>query len=280
MKTVILVMSICLAGCATQPEAPHSYRILVTNDDGIEAPGIAALAAALKPLGEVVVAAPKVNQSGMAHAISVLGKVPSVTPVMRDGALFGYAVEGTPTDSAYVGMMWPAPGKKVDVVVSGINFGTNVGDASLYSGTVGAALEGALNHVPSIAISQDSRSKTYDVAASVAATVVARVLAEGLPDGVFLNVNVPAGEIKGIRVAPMGGSYYIPDGWETLGAATDGSTGLRLRLKPNTSLPPGSDSAYYAEGWATIAPLQANWGATSSVDALARRDWSLPEAPR
>src|SRR5580765_8259987 len=124
MRLILWLTPLCLlaAACASIPAAPHGhagpYRILVTNDDGIDAPGLAALAGALKPLGEVVVMAPSSDRSGASHSITLLRGIPSVTKVMRDGALFGYAVDGTPADCVLLAIYWLKNERPFDLVVS------------------------------------------------------------------------------------------------------------------------------------------------------------------
>jgi 5'-nucleotidase len=264
-----------LAACAAAPPAPEKhYRILVTNDDGIDAPGIVALAAAMKPLGEVVVVAPKTDQSGKAHSTSIGTGVASIVPVDRDGARFGYAVEGTPTDCVLVALYWLSRDAKFDLVVSGINRGANVGVGSLYSGTVGAALEGAIAKIPSIAFSQDTQRKEYAVSAQVAASVVARALKEGMAPYTFLNVNIPAGELKGVKVAPMGDGFYTLDRFDPI----EGTTGVKPVLKRATQFLPDRDTALYADGYVTIAPLQVDWTARDSVKPIERWLLELPKA--
>jgi 5'-nucleotidase len=253
-------------------------RILVTNDDGIGSQGIAALVAALKPLGEVVVVAPASDQSGASHSISVLKGVSGMSMVTRDGTSFGQAVNGTPADCVLTAIHWLHRERPFDLVVSGINHGTNVGAASLYSGTVGATVEAALSNIPAIAYSQDARRKEYEVSARIAAMLAARVLKEGLAPHSMLNVNVPAGEIKGIRVAPMGDSMYVVDRFEPDGEANDGSTGLTLKIKRGADFLPDSDTTYYAEGYVTVAPLQVDWTARESLERIRRWSLALPES--
>jgi 5'-nucleotidase len=270
-----------LSACALAPPAAaprtEPYRILVTNDDGIESPGIAALAAALKPLGEVTVVAPAKNQSGASHSITILSGIGGIVPVMRDGAVFGHAVPGTPADSVLAGLYWLKKGTKLDLVVSGINYGTNVGNGAYYSGTVGAAMEGALAGIPGIAFSQDAKLKEdYARSAVVAAHIVKAALARGLPPRSYWNVNIPAGELKGIRVLPVGGDYYILDRIDTAGAATDGTTGIKPKLKIGTEFPAGSDSEAYAQGYVTIAPLQLDIADRAQIKAVGGWNLQLP----
>jgi len=249
-----------------------AQRVVLTNDDGIDAPGIAALAEAMKPFGEVVVVAPKTDQSGKSHSISILGGLPKILSVEHDGKPFGTAIDGTPADCVLAAVYWLSRDRKFDLVVSGINRGTNVGIGSFYSGTVGAALEGSLAKIPSIAFSQDSKRKEYAVSAQIAASIVERALHEGLAPYTFLNVNIPAGEPKGVKVAPMGDALYLLDHFDTSGDV------VKPVLKPGTQFLPDRDTALYADGYVTVAPLQVDWTARDEVKTIERWSLGLPAA--
>lgn len=173
-------------------------RILVTNDDGIDSPGLTALAEALKAIGEVWVVAPDRERTAVAHAVTLhkplrLHRLASRT----------FSVNGTPVDCVNLALLKVMP-KPPAIVVSGINKGVNLGDDVLYSGTVSAAMEGTILGIPSIAVSQEGRETfRFPVAADYAARIVRQVLAQGLPDETLLNVNVPnraLRAIKGVRV--------------------------------------------------------------------------------
>jgi 5'-nucleotidase len=171
-------------------------RILVTNDDGVRSEGIAALANAMAPLGEVIVVAPAKEASAVGHALTL--HFPLRLEQLRDRV---FAVEGTPTDCVNIAVAVVLKSLP-DLVVSGINNGWNLGDDVTYSGTVSGALEGALLGVPSIAVSlKRTREKMdYADAARAAARVAERVLADGLPPRTFLNVNVPRRVTHGFKV--------------------------------------------------------------------------------
>src|SRR5215475_11410086 len=174
--------------------------ILVTNDDGVHAAGLAALAAALEDLGDVYVVAPDREQSAVGHALT-LHRPLRVTQMGERR----FAVNGTPSDCVNLAVLGLLPERPV-LVASGINHGSNLGDDVTYSGTVSAAMEGALLGVPSVAFSLVSGD--FAEAGRVAQLVVARILVEGLPPKTLLNVNVPAGTVRGLRTTRLGHRVY------------------------------------------------------------------------
>jgi 5'-nucleotidase len=177
--------------------------ILVTNDDGIHAVGLGALAEALAPLGDIYVVAPDREQSAVGHALTLHRPL----RVDRLGER-RFAVNGTPTDCVNLGVLGLLPEPPV-LVVSGINHGSNLGDDVTYSGTVSAAMEGTLLGVSSIAVSQvEGEASGFESAGQVAQLVAARVLVEGLPAKTLLNVNVPRGDVRGIRMTRLGHRVY------------------------------------------------------------------------
>ena len=177
--------------------------ILVTNDDGVHAAGLAALAEALDALGEVYVVAPDREQSAVGHALTLH------RPLRVDRlAEHRFSINGTPSDCVNLGVLGLLPEPPV-LVVAGINHGSNLGDDVTYSGTVSAAMEGTLLGVPSMAVSQaDPDADGFESAGPVARLVAARVLVEGLPAKTLLNVNVPRGEVRGIRMTRLGHRVY------------------------------------------------------------------------
>jgi len=182
-------------------------RILVTNDDGVHAEGIRALADALKPLGEVTIIAPHQESSAIGHALTL--RRPLRIEKVADGI---HAVDGTPTDCVNLGVAILFKGELPDLIVSGINTGWNLGDDVTYSGTVSGALEGALLGVPAIAVSLcRTRDRVFDFApsAQAAAHLAEIILKHPLPDRTFLNVNVPKGTPKGYRRTVQGKRNHI-----------------------------------------------------------------------
>ncbi len=185
-------------------------KILVCNDDGINSPGINALVTALKEIGEVTVVAPITEQSAVGHAITM--KTPlRVTELYKNKDFFGYAVEGTPADCIKMGIRNILK-EKPDLVVSGINHGSNTAINIIYSGTVSAAREAAIMDVPAIAISVTNHlAANFDYAKDVAKKFSQLVVKNGLPKGTLLNINVPdlpREEIKGILLTKQGKSKW------------------------------------------------------------------------
>jgi len=181
-------------------------RILVSNDDGIDAPGIYALVQELKKLGTVTVVAPDKQQSAVGHAITMNYPL-RVSKFVKNESFFGYAVEGTPADCVKLAARTLLQ-EKPDILVSGINHGSNTAINIIYSGTVSAATEGTVLGIPSIAISLTTYGKPdFRVAAKFARRLAAFVLKKGLPEATLLNVNVPAvkeKDIRGVRVTRQG----------------------------------------------------------------------------
>jgi 5'-nucleotidase len=177
--------------------------ILVTNDDGIDAPGLTALIDVVREYGDVVVVAPEHSQSGMSHAITI--KQPLRTKVLADSPAFKmFSVNGTPVDCVKLAFNQLLD-RKPELLVSGINHGSNASVSVVYSGTMGAAIEGGINKIKSIGFSLLDYSKNADFTAAkiFSKKIIDQVMLNGLEKGICLNVNFPVGsveEIKGIRI--------------------------------------------------------------------------------
>ncbi len=185
----------------------HKPLILVTNDDGVQAPGIAALFAAMQAIGQAVMIAPEQDASAASHSLTMKRplRVRQLAPEV-------HAIDGTPTDCVTIGIKKVLP-RKPDLVVSGINPGPNLGDDINYSGTVAAAKEGTLLGVPSFAVSLVARNGGNDFAAAArfAGQLAATILANGLPKDTLFNVNVPElpeERINGARFTRQGRRLY------------------------------------------------------------------------
>lgn len=241
-------------------------RILVTNDDGVRSDGILALADALRPLGDVTIVAPLNEASAIGHALT-LRRPLHIEP-------FGekiFAVDGTPTDCVNIAVTKVLDGMP-DLVVSGINKGWNIGDDVTYSGTVAGALEGALLGVPSLAVSLQFTRGAFDFgpASSIAAQYARAVLERGLPARTLLNINVPAGPIRGIRVTVQGKRNHVTSVMDVIDP--------RQRVwywieEGQNDWEPHDRSDYQAvkDGFVSVTPLHpdlTNYDAMKNVEAL------------
>ncbi|HWF43705.1 MAG TPA: 5'/3'-nucleotidase SurE [Candidatus Kapabacteria bacterium] len=190
-------------------------NILVTNDDGINSPGIYALVLALREIGDVIVMAPLGEQSAVGHALTVSLPL-RVTEFHKDGAFFGFAVSGTPADCVKLALRTFLDERKIpmpDIVVSGINHGRNTAVNIIYSGTVSAATEATVLDVPAIAVSLTTYHPDADFgpAAEFMKRFTPHVAEMGLPRGTLLNVNIPAverHEIRGVSYTKQGSSFW------------------------------------------------------------------------
>jgi 5'-nucleotidase len=231
-------------------------RFLLTNDDGIYARGLLTLCRELSRDAECLIVAPEVEQSAVGHAITISRPL-MVRKARKDGEFLGYAVLGTPADCVKIGLGELAEGP-VDLVVSGINRGANVGINVLYSGTVSAATEAAILGVPSLAISLDTHEEAdYAAAARFARKMAAFILENPLPN-VALNVNVPAvpeGEIRGVVVAKQGRARLM----ESFDKRIDPRDNTYYWLAGETEFPSqeqdDTDAGALKQGMITITPI-------------------------
>lgn len=185
--------------------------ILVTNDDGITAKGIASLVEAVKPFGDLVVIAPDKPQSGMGHAITVNNLLRLFKSDQYPGTTC-YACSGTPVDCVKLAI-YHVMHRKPDLIVSGVNHGSNASTNVLYSGTMSAAVEGALEGIPSIGFSllDYEHDADFDASKKIIHTIVKNVLEKKLPENICLNVNIPKGkykDIKGIRIGRQARAFW------------------------------------------------------------------------
>jgi 5'-nucleotidase len=242
--------------------------ILVTNDDGIHAEGITALATAIEPLGEVWVVAPENAQSAQSHALTL--HKPLRVKQLGDRRV---SVSGTPTDSVFMAVLHLLP-RSPDLVVSGINHGANVGDDVSYSGTASAALEGCIMGFPSIAFSHiDPRAPDFTDGAAYAADLARDVLKDGLPPRVYLNVNFPKcpqGDIRGVRVTDLGKRWYddcIVPAKDPRGRSYYWIGGSGFHFEDI----PGSDCNALTDGFISVTPISADLTARDHLDGLRAR---------
>ena len=238
--------------------------LLVTNDDGVHAAGLAALAHALDDLGEVYVLAPEREQSACGHALT-LHRPLRVEPVRERW----FAVNGTPSDCVNLAVLGFLPERPV-LVASGINHETNLGDDVTYSGTVSAAMEGLLLGVPSIAVSLVPGGD-FAEAGRAARLVAARVLVEGLPPKTLLNINVPAETPRGIQVTRLGHRVYTGK----IVAQTDPRGRTHYWIgggEPEWDLLEGSDMQAVNDGLVSVTPVHLDL--TGHRAMVEMRDWS------
>ena len=238
-------------------------QILVTNDDGIEANGLRALAEALRALGDVTVVAPAEESSAVSHGLTVRRPLQ-----LREVGEAWYSVDGTPTDCVNVAVS-EVMGRVPDLVVSGINNGLNVGDDVTYSGTVAGALEGVLLGAPALAVSlqRSSGLMDYTAAAQVARRLAESVLDLGLPRRTLLNVNVPRGAHHGIRVTVQARRTQASGTYGSSGVEGQSSVWIRsaeLDWEPDAR----SDYDTVRSGWVSVTPLHTDWTNHAALDVV------------
>ncbi|HUI65417.1 MAG TPA: 5'/3'-nucleotidase SurE [Bacteroidota bacterium] len=254
--------------------SPRKFHVLISNDDGIDAPGIYALVREMRKIAEVTVVAPDKQQSAIGHAITMSYPLRAV-PFRKDGEFFGTAVEGTPADAVKLGVRFLMK-KKPDLLISGINHGSNTAINILYSGTVSAATEGTLLGIPSIALSLTTHDPAdFSYAASFGARLARVVVDKGLPSGTLLNVNVPAvpeAQIAGVRVTRQGESV-----WEdTFEARRDPANREYFWLTGRmhvTDTDPLTDQVAVGEKYISITPIHYELTDRSTLEAMA--GWHL-----
>jgi len=253
-------------------------HILVTNDDGVQAPGLLALAQEMRKIGEVTVFAPDHNWSASGHVKTMDHPLRAHEVLLADGST-GLTTDGAPSDSVALALLGVVK-EKIDLVISGINPHENIGHDVTYSGTVTAAMEAIIGGVPGIAVSlfapEDFHGTLdYSTAAKVGVRVAARVLAGGLPEGVLLNVNVPylkENEIKGFMITRQGLRVYRDE----LDARTD------PRGKPyywiGGEFPigiqeEGTDYGAIKSGYVSITPMQLDLTALQVMEQMKKWKW-------
>jgi len=240
-------------------------RILVTNDDGIFSEGIERLAEALSEVGEVFTVAPDQERSAAGHSLTL--QSPLRAKLVGPNR---WSVDGTPTDSVNWGVLHLLKDGRPRLIFSGINLGLNLGDDVTYSGTVSAAFEGTIIGIPSVAISQEIETGfTFDAAASFAERFARRLLEKPLPPGTLVNVNVPAGQPQGVRVARLGKRRY----GETVIEKTDprGRPYYWIgSMIPVGDLEEGTDISAIAEKFISMTPLHLDLTDYRSMEVLER----------
>jgi 5'-nucleotidase len=249
--------------------------ILITNDDGITAPGLRALIGIMRSIGRVVVMAPDKPQSGMGHAVTIQTPL-RIHEIAREPDYEEYSCNGTPADCVKLGQKVILKSNP-DLIVSGINHGSNASINVLYSGTMAAVLEGAMEDIPSIGFSLDDYSPDADFSHTAAfiSSIAGNVLKNSLPKGVCLNVNIPARngqEIKGIKVVRQAKAFWDEDFDERKDPHRRNYYWLRgvFTLKDS-----GEDTDTWAlsNNYVSIVPVQVDLTAHHALEAIGK--WSF-----
>jgi 5'-nucleotidase len=252
-------------------------RILLTNDDGVYAPGLRALRLELKKLGDVTVVAPAGEQSAVGHSITLLTPLLVQEIVDESNQPMGWAVEGRPADCVKLALLELLPDPP-DLVVSGLNSGSNSGINVLYSGTVAAAIEGAFFRCTSIAVSLEyTKPKPLDFprAAGMARGVIEQILKHDPERGTLFNINIPSlekGPVRGIRVVPQNVAPYV----ETYDRRIDPRGRVYFWSGPDFRCPdphPDTDVTTLADGYITVTPLQFNLTREDMLEKM--KTWKL-----
>jgi 5'-nucleotidase len=265
-RLCLLLIVVVLGGIPVAQVKPAEFTILLSNDDGYDAAGLRALIEALGTVGRIVVAAPAVEQSGRGHALTLREPVFVSERRQPDGSTW-YAIDGPPATCvrlAVESLLPKAPG----LVVSGINRGDNLGITVYHSGTVGAAREAAIVGIPAMAVSiRGDDPRDYAAAASFVKELIGQLRKRSLlAPGLFLNINVPAGQRRGVRLAslsvkprhdrferrtgPRGQLYFWPD-W--------------TQLEDDA---PGTDVAAFTRGFVTVTPMGLDAGSATHAASL------------
>ncbi len=252
-------------------------RILVTNDDGIHSPGLAALAQALSAVGEVWIVAPDRERTAVAHAVTLHKPLRLQRLAPRT-----FSVNGTPVDCVNLALVKVMPKPPV-IVVSGINKGVNLGDDVMYSGTVSGAMEGTILGVPSVAISQEGKDRfRFAVGARYAERIVRLVLAQGLPEETLLNVNVPdlpGRSVKGARITCLSRRRFdnpIIEKLDPHGRKYYWIAGTRLSWSRSKD----ADHEALQEGYVSITPIHLDLTHYGVLDKFRAWEALLPRATK
>ena len=254
-------------------------RILLTNDDGIYAPGLRALRRELLPLGSVTVIAPATEQSAAGHSVTLLTPLLVNEVFEDDGKTFvGWAVEGRPADCVKLALLELLPDPP-DVIISGLNAGSNAGINVLYSGTVAAAIEGAFYRRTAIAVSLEYDKKIYDfpTAAKYARQVIEQILAHSPPAGSLFNVNIPVlerGPVRGVKVLPQNVSPYQ----EKFDRRVNPRGRTYFWTSPEFTCPdphPDTDVTALDESYITVTPLQFDLTDHARMEPMKKWEWKV-----
>lgn len=250
--------------------------ILVTNDDGISAPGIAALSEVMKEFGDVAVIAPDKPQSGVGHAITINSTLRIIKTKFHDVPI-EYSVTGTPVDCVKI-CISEILGRKPDLCVSGINHGSNISINVIYSGTMSAAIEGAIEGIPSIGFSlmHDSIDADFTASKEIVRKVSAQVLKCGLAKDMCLNVNIPRlnlPEIKGIKVCRQAKATWVEEFDKRKDPSGNIYYWLSGRLINNDTKKNDTDIWAVQNNYVSVVPVQYDLTGYSAIEALKKWDF-------
>ncbi|MBQ0079408.1 MAG: 5'/3'-nucleotidase SurE [Eubacterium sp.] len=253
-------------------------KVLVANDDGINARGIKELVGALSEVAEVYVFAPESQRSAFSHAITTSQPIRG-RQVEFEGAVLAFETTGTPADCVKVGTrLLRARGIEIDMVFSGINSGSNLGTDTLYSGTVGAAIEGNICGVPAVAVSVDTHEATHFEYAKKLAVAALQKAAGRMPSNMVLNINVPnvpEEEVKGVKYTVLGDRDYDESFSETEANGNEFSYMYGGAPLMYEGLPDTIDVIASQKGYATITPLQRDLTYYGKVEEI--KNWGIDE---
>ena len=276
-RLMIFLLILCVSTTVmtgSSQSVSSRFTILLSNDDGYDAPGLRALIEALRPVGEVIVAAPAVEQSGKGHSLILRDPIFVTEKKQRDGTTW-FAIDATPASCVRLAVESLLT-RRPALVVSGINRGDNLGSTAYHSGTLGAAREAAIVGLPAIAVSiRGDDAKDYAAAADFVRQLVEQLRRrQMLKPGLFLNVNVPAGERKGVRLTGMsvkprhdsferrvspGGRLYFWPIWKQLEDDAE-----------------GTDVWAFVRGFITVTPMALDVTSSQGLEALRGLDLRLP----
>ena len=251
-------------------------RILLSNDDGIHSPGLAALYEAVRDLGEVIVAAPDSQMSAVGHAITISDPI-KVAEITTASGLRGFAIGGTPADCVKLAVE-ALLDRPPDLVISGINLGPNAGISVIYSGTVSAATEGTILGIPSMAVSINTfKDPLWATPAKVAREMAEKIIRNGLPADTLINVNVPnipVDQLRGSKVTKMGRSQFK----EVFHRRTDPRGNVYYWMDGEMELAPGqtdTDVQALEENYVSVTPLRFDLTHHDVMESV-RASWNIP----
>lgn len=255
-------------------------KILISNDDGVFAPGLAILAKAMQELGDIIVIAPDRNRSGASNSLTLTQ--PLRVHTLDNGFM---SVEGTPTDCVHLALTGLLDEVEPDIVISGINAGANLGDDILYSGTVAAAIEGRFLGYPALAISLAGKNHTdfkhYETAAIIAKQLVVKLQKDPLPAHTILNINVPdvpLAELRGMAICRLGTRHRAEP--TIRGIDPRGHNIYWIGLAgPEQDAGPSTDFHAIAEGYVAITPLQLDLTHYQAFEQLSKWVDEIPREP-